>query len=150
MDAVIVYLLPLIVGAALLPAWIILALFLLRGEGGILKALAFAAGAMTVRLVQGVIFGYVFDTAADTYGESGSNLITSTLLLVVGIVMLISAAQEVAQRRGSRRAAAQVDGDPRRVVGAQGFRRGRAVDGWFRSSSGSLRSRPSPSSSRRS
>ena len=94
MGAVIVYLLPLIVGAALLPAWIIITLFLLRGEGGILKALAFAAGALLVRLVQGVIFGYVFDTAADTYGESGSNLITSTLLLVVGIVMLISAVKK--------------------------------------------------------
>ena len=94
MGAVIVYLLPLIVGAALLPAWIILALFLLRGEGGVRKALAFAAGALLVRLVQGVIFGYVFDTAADTYGESGSNLITSTLLLVVGIVMLISAVKK--------------------------------------------------------
>jgi putative Mn2+ efflux pump MntP len=91
MGAVIVYLLPLVIGAALLPAWIILALFLLRGEGGVRKALAFAAGAMTVRLVQGVLFGYVFGTAADTYGESGSNLITSTLLLVVGIVMLITA-----------------------------------------------------------
>ena len=91
MGAVIVYLLPLIVGAALLPASIIIALFLLRGEGGVRKALAFAAGAMTVRLVQGILFGYVFGTAADVYGESGSNLITSTLLLVVGIVMLITA-----------------------------------------------------------
>jgi len=91
MGAVIVYLLPLIVGAALLPASIILALFLLRGEGGVRKALASAAGAMTVRLAQGVLFGYVFGAAADAYGESGSNLITSTLLLVVGLVMLISA-----------------------------------------------------------
>jgi hypothetical protein len=91
MDTVIVSLLPLIVGAALLPGWIILTLFLLRGEGGVRKALAFAAGAMTVRLVQGVLFGYVFGAAADTYGESGSNLITSTLLLVVGLVMLIGA-----------------------------------------------------------
>jgi len=91
MGAVIVSLLPLVVGAALLPEWIIIALLLLRGEGGVLKALAFAAGAMAVRLVQGVLFGYVFGTAADAYGESGSNLITSTLLLVVGIVMLITA-----------------------------------------------------------
>ena len=68
-----------------------MALFLLRGEGGVLKALAFAAGAMMVRLVQGVLFGYVFGTAADAYGENSSNLITSTLLVVVGIVMLISA-----------------------------------------------------------
>ena len=94
MDTVIVSLLPLIVGAALLPVWIIMALFLLRGEGGLLKAAAFAAGAMTVRLVQGVLFGFVFGAAADASGESGANLITSTLLLVLGIVMLISAVRK--------------------------------------------------------
>ena len=99
MGAVIVYLLPLIVGAALLPASIIIALFLLRGEGGVRKAFAFAAGAMTVRLVQGILFGYVFGTAADANGESGSNLITSTLLLVVGIVMLITAVTKWRKKR---------------------------------------------------
>jgi len=94
MGAVIVYLLPLIIGAALLPAWIILALFLLRGEGGVRKALTFAAGAMTVRVVQGVLFGFVFSEAADASDEGGSNLITSTLLLVLGILMLISAVKK--------------------------------------------------------
>ena len=94
MGAIIVSLLPLVVGAALLPVWIIMALFLLRGEGGVRKALAFAAGAMTVRLVQGVLFGYVFGAAADASGESGSNLITSTLLLVLGILVLISAVKK--------------------------------------------------------
>jgi len=94
MGAVIVYLLPLIIGAALLPAWIILALFLLRGEGGVRKALAFAAGAMTVRLVQGVLFGFVFSEASDASGEGGADLITSTLLLVLGILMLISAVKK--------------------------------------------------------
>jgi len=94
MGAVIVSLLPLIVGAALLPAWIILALFLLRGKGGVRKALAFAAGAMTVRLVQGVLFGFVFSEASDASGEGGSDLITSTLLLVLGILMLISAVKK--------------------------------------------------------
>ena len=59
-----------------------------------LKAAAFAAGAMTVRLVQGVLFGFVFGTAANAYGESGAGLITSTLLLVLGIVMLISAVRK--------------------------------------------------------
>jgi hypothetical protein len=78
----------------LLPAWIILALFLLRGEGGVRKALAFAAGAMTVRLVQGVLFGFVFSEASDASGEGGSDLITSTLLLVLGILMLISAVKK--------------------------------------------------------
>jgi len=94
MGEVIVCLLPLILGAALLPVWIIMALFLLRGEGGVRKALAFAAGAMMVRLVQGVLFGYVFGTAADASGESGSTLITSTLLSVLGILMLISAVRK--------------------------------------------------------
>jgi hypothetical protein len=78
----------------LLPAWIILALFLLRGEGGVLKALAFAAGAMTVRVVQGVLFGFVFSEATDASGEGGSDLITSTLLLVLGILVLISAVKK--------------------------------------------------------
>lgn len=94
MDTVIVSLLPLIVGAALLPVWIIMALFLLRGEGGVLKAAAFAAGAMTARVVQGVLFGFVFGTAADASGESSASLITSTLLLVLGILMLISAVRK--------------------------------------------------------
>ena len=71
-----------------------MALFLLRGEGGVRRALAFAAGAMMVRLVQGVLFGYVFGAAADASGEGGSNLITSTLLLVLGILVLISAVNE--------------------------------------------------------
>ena len=94
MGTVIVSLLPLIVGAALLPVWIIMALFLLRGEGGLLKAAAFAAGAMTARVVQGVLFGFVFGTAADASGESSASLITSTLLLVLGILMLISAVRK--------------------------------------------------------
>jgi hypothetical protein len=78
-------LLPLVVGAAVLPLWIIPALLLLRSEGGVLKAAAVAAGAMTVRVSQGILFGYVFDTAADTSGGE-SKFITSTLLLVVGIL----------------------------------------------------------------
>jgi hypothetical protein len=94
MGVIIVSLLPLIVGAALLPVWIIMALFLLRGKGGLPKAAAFAAGAMTVRVVQGVLFGFVFSEATDASGEGGSNLITSTLLLVLGILMLISAVKK--------------------------------------------------------
>jgi hypothetical protein len=83
-------LLTLSVAAAVLPIWIILALFLLRSEGGLLKATAFAAGATTVRLIQGVLFGFVFGAAADD-GDGGPGLIASTLLLVVGILMLITA-----------------------------------------------------------
>ena len=83
-------LLPLVVGAAVLPLWIIATLLLLRSEGGILKAAAFAAGAMTVRVAQGILFGYVFDTTADANGDR-SKFITSALLLVVGILLTITA-----------------------------------------------------------
>ena len=85
---VLIYLLPLIVGAAVLPMWIIATLLLLRSEGGVVKAAGFAAGAMTVRVSQGILFGYVFDAAAS---GGGSKLIASTLLLVVGILLLITA-----------------------------------------------------------
>jgi len=91
MAIVVIDLLPLIVGAAVLPLWIIAALLLLRGPGGVLKATAFAAGAMTVRVLQGILFGYVIDAAADANGGGGSNLIGSTLLLVAGILLWITA-----------------------------------------------------------
>ena len=91
MERLLVDLLPLIIGAAVLPVWIIMALFLLRSDGGLLKATAFALGAMTVRLLQGILFGYVFGAADEANGDSGTSLIASTLLLVVGILLLISA-----------------------------------------------------------
>ena len=94
MDRLLVDLLPLIIGAAVLPVWIIMALFLLRSEGGILKATAFAGGAMTTRLLQGILFGYVFGAADEANGDSGANLITSTLLVVLGILLLISAVRK--------------------------------------------------------
>jgi hypothetical protein len=84
-------LLPLTVGAAVLPLWIIISLLLLRSEGGVAKAAAFAAGAMAVRVVQGILFGFVFGAAADEGGDTGAALIKSTLLLVVGILLLITA-----------------------------------------------------------
>ncbi len=90
MGAVLLELLPLIVAAAVLPVWIIIALFLVRGKGGILKASAFVAGATFVRLLQGVLFGLVLgDGGASDPEESGA--IAATLLLIVGIVMLIAA-----------------------------------------------------------
>ncbi len=88
---IMVNLLPLIVGAALLPLWIIMTLLLLRGEGGVIKAATFAAGAMVVRVLKGALFGYVFGVAAHAEGEKERSIIASTLLLVVGIIMLITA-----------------------------------------------------------
>jgi hypothetical protein len=89
MGAVLIELLPLIVAAAVLPVWIIMTLFLLRGEGGLLKASAFVAGAVGVRLLQGVLFGLVL--GSDEAGADRSGVIKATLLLVVGLLMLIAA-----------------------------------------------------------
>ncbi len=94
MDRLLVDLLPLIIGAAVLPVWIVMALFLLRSEGGLMKATAFAVGAMSVRLLQGILFGYVFGAADEANGDSGASLITSTLLMVIGILLLISAVRK--------------------------------------------------------
>jgi hypothetical protein len=91
MGSVVVSLLPLIVGAAVVPIWIIMVLFLLRSQGGLLKAAAFVAGAIVVRLAQGVLFGYVFGKSVESSGDTGSSAIVSTLLLVVSILMLITA-----------------------------------------------------------
>jgi hypothetical protein len=71
--------------------WPIVALLLLRGEGGLIKAAAFAAGAMTVRLLQGLLVGYIFATAEDAGREAGPDLIASTVLLVVGVFLVITA-----------------------------------------------------------
>lgn len=76
---------------AILPAAIIIVLFLLRSERGLSKAVAFVAGSITVRIVQGVLFGYVFVSSADAHGESSADVVTSALLLVLGILLLIAA-----------------------------------------------------------
>ncbi len=91
MGNVIAELIPLILGAAIVPIWIIIVLFLLRGKGGLLKALAFVVGISSVRLAQGIVFGYIFRSAEEASGESGSGVIVSTLLLVIGILLLITA-----------------------------------------------------------
>jgi hypothetical protein len=87
---VVANMLPLILSAAALPLWIIMTLLLLRSESGVMKAAAFAIGAMAVRVLQGFLFGYIFG-AADKEDPGNSDLIVSTLLLVVGIVLLATA-----------------------------------------------------------
>jgi hypothetical protein len=83
-------LLTLSVAAALLPVWIIISLFLLRSEGGLSKATAFVAGAVVVRLAQGLLFGFVFGAADDYGADAGPGPIAATLLLVLGLLMLLA------------------------------------------------------------
>jgi Sap-like sulfolipid-1-addressing protein len=92
MGSTIASLVPLIVGAAALPLYIILTLLLVRTKGGVIKGTAFAAGVMLVRLLQGLLFGYIFAEAIEARGASSGNDLSSILLLVGGILMLITAA----------------------------------------------------------
>lgn len=87
----IVSLLPVMIGATLVPLYPIIVLLLLQSDGGLLKATAFVAGAVLARLVQGVLFGFVFGRAAEAYPVDGPDVIASTLLLVVSILLLVTA-----------------------------------------------------------
>jgi hypothetical protein len=82
-----------IIGSAVVPMQIILLVLLLTGEKqGLVKAIAFVLGMTVVRLAQGVIFGLIFTSgqgAAESSSE-GSSWVVSTLLTVLGILLLIS------------------------------------------------------------
>ncbi|MCC7160883.1 MAG: GAP family protein [Anaerolineae bacterium] len=91
MNIVITEFIPLMLGAALVPVWTIIVLLLLKSEGGLLKAVAFVSGQILVRLTQGLAFGLVFGSSEAASTEQGAAIIVSTLLLVLGILLLITA-----------------------------------------------------------
>lgn len=92
MASVLGQLLPLILGAALAPLWIIIVLLMLASPGGVVKASAFVLGVTFTRMAQGLIFGAVLGaSAAATAGGDGKSPVAATLLLVIGILLLIAA-----------------------------------------------------------
>lgn len=91
MSDVLVELLPVILGAAVVPLYPIIVLLLLQSKGGLGKAVGFVAGGVTMRLAQGVLFGMVLGAAMAANSEDGQQIIASTLLLVVGILLLVAA-----------------------------------------------------------
>jgi Sap, sulfolipid-1-addressing protein len=91
---VIADLLLLIVGATAVPFYPIAVLLMLQGQGGLVKAIAFVGGNIAVRLAQGVFFGLVLGTAMAASSEDGQRLGVSTLLLIVGILLLITAVKK--------------------------------------------------------
>jgi hypothetical protein len=66
-------------------------LILLRSKRGVIKATAFAAGVIAVRALQFALFGRLFGTIASANGQDVFDLIPSTLLLVAGLVLVITA-----------------------------------------------------------
>lgn len=98
MAGVLVSLLPLIIGSAVVPVQIIMVILLLTSpKQGPAKAIGFVTGMTLVRLAQGVIFGLLLtgSGATDTSEESG--WIKSTLMLVLGILLLITAYKNFAK-----------------------------------------------------
>ena len=94
MGSAIVSLLPFIIGSALVPVQIIIDILLLKNpKQGLLKAFAYVGGMTTLRLLQGLIFGLILtnSVAASTQEDSGRSPIVSTLLLVLGILLLVTA-----------------------------------------------------------
>ncbi|MBX3068908.1 MAG: GAP family protein [Thermomicrobiales bacterium] len=93
MGGTVASLIPLMVGAAAAPIWIIIVLLLLRGSRGVLTAAAFVAGMTVVRLAQGGLFGFILRRAGHDGADERS--IASILLLVVGLLMLVAGARKV-------------------------------------------------------
>lgn len=74
-----------------MPLYPIIVLLLLQGADGLRSASAFVAGALAVRLAQGLVFGRLFGAAAEALPDDGPQIIASTLLLVLGILLLLAA-----------------------------------------------------------
>ena len=94
MGSVMISLIPLIIGSAVVPIQIIIDILLLKNPGkGLLKAIAYVGGMTTLRLLQGLIFGLILtnSTATSTTEDNGRSPIVSTLLLVLGILLLVTA-----------------------------------------------------------
>jgi hypothetical protein len=90
-----VELIPLTIGAAVAPINVILLLTFLAGERGLLRGIAFVAGAIAVRLIQGAIFGLLLGSSVEPGEEEAARTLTSTLVLVLGLLMLITAIRKV-------------------------------------------------------
>ncbi|GCE19381.1 GAP family protein [Dictyobacter kobayashii] len=94
MGSLILSLLPLILGGTLVPAQIIINILLLQSpRQGLLKSAAYVCGMTLLRLLQGLFFLLVLGrSTADSAGKSGGKgPVVSTLLLVLGILLLITA-----------------------------------------------------------
>lgn len=90
-------LVPLIIGSAVVPIQIVVTILLLRSPGGAFTAGAWVAGMTTLRLLQGALFGFVFDSADDTSteGGGGTSPVVAGVLLVVAVLLLVTAVRQL-------------------------------------------------------
>lgn len=88
-------LLPLMLGAALAPLWLVLVLLILQSRRGLAKAVAFVTGITLVRLIQGWLFGYVLGQADVLAHANAIQLTMALLLMALGLMLLSSAAKSL-------------------------------------------------------
>lgn len=90
MGEIIIQLTPFIIGSAVVPLQIMMVILLLNSpRQGLAKAISLVAGMTAVRLLQGFFFGLIL--APEPGETSGKSLVVSTLLIVLGILLLITA-----------------------------------------------------------
>jgi hypothetical protein len=94
-GSTLVDLIPLILGAVLAPAWVVIVLLMLSKPGGLARAAGFVSGITVMRLAQGVVFGIVFSSSPAAESENGGKSpVVSTLLFVIGILLLATAVRK--------------------------------------------------------
>jgi hypothetical protein len=95
---VLVAIIPIVIGAALMPGWIVLTLLLLQRPDGILASAAFIGGITAVRLLQGLAFGVAF-ASTDVARESGqASAVVSTVFVVMGLAMWATSIGQLIRR----------------------------------------------------
>lgn len=88
---------PLAVTTVVLPIQLAITILMLRSAGGAARAGAWISGMTIVRLLQYAVFGAVLTQATDD-GLPGTSAVEGALLLVVGVVLLVSAARKAANQ----------------------------------------------------
>ena len=89
-------LIPLILGSALEPIEIVITIMLLGTPSHIRAAGAWVGGHVSTRLLQGLVFGTILHWGKrDADSSHGHHWIVSTVLLVVALLFLVTAAREL-------------------------------------------------------
>ena len=90
MVEIVIQLIPFIIGSAVVPLQVIMIILLLNSnQQGLAKAISLVAGMTVVRLLQGAIFGLIL--SPEPGDASGKSPVVSTLLMVLGILLLTTA-----------------------------------------------------------
>lgn len=84
---------PLILASAVLPLQTVLTLWLVRGSKA--SARAWVAGMITVRLLQGILFGFVFSVGQAHSGEAEPRFVLGGILLVIALLLYAKALGEI-------------------------------------------------------